>query len=209
MSSAFWWYVTRSTGITAWAICAGSVIFGLALSTRALGKNPTAPWLLDLHRYLGGLSVVFVGVHLGSLVADNYTHWGTADLFVPFATSWKSTAVAWGIVSFYLLLAIEITSLLKRHIPKRWWHRVHMTSFGLYVVSTIHLLTAGTDRLNRPLLYSVAASLGLVVFFTTMRTIAPKRRCRQTPRPAAPTNSPAQLRKTPSDSDRIAYASRA
>ena len=44
---------------------------------------------------------------------------GPAELFVPLASAWKPGAVAWGVVALYLLLAIEITSLLQRRIPRR------------------------------------------------------------------------------------------
>ena len=72
MNEQFWWYVSRSAGVVAWALALASVLWGIALATRALGPNPKAPWLLDLHRHLGGLTVLFTGIHLGALVADNY-----------------------------------------------------------------------------------------------------------------------------------------
>ncbi|MSW45983.1 MAG: ferredoxin-NADPH reductase, partial [Actinobacteria bacterium] len=53
-STKVWWYVSRSAGIVGWALCAASVLWGMALSTRALGRKPSAPWLLDLHRFIGG-----------------------------------------------------------------------------------------------------------------------------------------------------------
>ena len=66
------------------------MLWGIALATRALGPNPKAPWLLDLHRHLGGLTVLFTGIHMGALVADTYVHFGLADLLVPFASPWKT-----------------------------------------------------------------------------------------------------------------------
>ena len=49
-----WWYVSRASGVVAWLLAAMAVLWGLALSTRALGAKPRAPWLLDLHRFIGG-----------------------------------------------------------------------------------------------------------------------------------------------------------
>ncbi|MBK9180689.1 MAG: ferric reductase-like transmembrane domain-containing protein [Acidimicrobiales bacterium] len=175
MSQQFWWYVARASGIVAWALAAASVLWGLALSTRALGSKPRAPWLLDLHRFLGGLTVAFVGVHLVGLAADSYTHWGLADLFVPLASAWKPVAVAWGIVAFYLLVAVEVTSLLMKRLPRRVWHGVHLLSYGVYVLGTVHLFTAGTDRANPILQWSALASAAAVVFFTVYRVVGPGR----------------------------------
>ena len=66
-------------------------------------------------------------------------------MLVPFATSWHPVAVAWGIVGMYLLAAIEITSLLRSRVRPRTWRAVHLLSYVLLGVTTIHLLTAGTD----------------------------------------------------------------
>ena len=88
-SSQVWWHVARASGIVAWALAAATVLWGLALSTRALGPRPRAPWLLDLHRFLGGLTVVFVAVHLIGLWADSYVTFGYTELFVPMASAWR------------------------------------------------------------------------------------------------------------------------
>ena len=175
-STKLWWYVSRSAGIVGWALCAASVLWGMALSTRALGRKPSAPWLLDLHRYIGGLAVTFVGVHMVSLMLDPFVKFTIGDLLVPFAsTQYKPNAVAWGVVATYLLVAVEVTSLLKKRIPARLWRSVHLASYVLYAFATVHLLTAGTDRFNPVLRWTVLTSLGAVVFFTAYRLIGPGR----------------------------------
>jgi len=92
---------------------------------------------------------------------------------VPFTSSWNPVAVAWGVVGLYLLAAVELTSLLRKRIPKRWWKGIHMSSYGLYLVATIHLLTAGTDRHNPILLWSVVGATSAIVFFTVYRIVGP------------------------------------
>jgi len=170
-----WWYIARSAGVVAWALAALTVIWGLALSTRALGRRPGAPWLTDLHRFLGGLTVTFVGIHLVGLWADSYVEFGPVELFVPMASSWRPGAVALGVVAFYLLLAVEITSLAMRRLPKKWWKAIHLSSYAVYALGTVHLLTAGTDADNRVLLAAVLVSLGPILFFGWYRLIGPGR----------------------------------
>lgn len=174
-----WWFISRATGIVAWALLALAVLWGLALSTRALGRRTPAPWLLDVHRFLGGLAVVFTVVHFVTLSFDP---WMTSEYgykithaFIPFASSWKPGPMAWGIVAFYLLLAVELTSLLKKRLPQKVWRGVHLASYPLYAMATIHLLTAGSDTQNPFLQWSVLATVGLVVFFTVYRIIGPGR----------------------------------
>ncbi|RMH81966.1 MAG: ferredoxin-NADPH reductase, partial [Actinomyces sp.] len=64
MNPQVWWYASRASGIVAWILITASVMWGLTLSTRVLGKKATPAWLLDLHRYLGGMAVVMTGIHL-------------------------------------------------------------------------------------------------------------------------------------------------
>lgn len=156
------WYVARAAGLVTWYLLAASVIWGVLLSTRLLGRRARPKWLLDLHRFLGGLAVAFVGVHVGALLLDTYVHFGLAEVLVPFASSWKPGAVAWGIVGFYILIAVEVTSLLMKHLPRKVWHSIHLGSFGLFVVATLHLLTAGTDATNPIVRASIVVAVATV-----------------------------------------------
>ena len=115
------WYVARSSGIVAWATVTASILWGLALSSRLVRKRGVPAWLLDLHRYLGTLSLVFVLVHLFGLWADNFVYFGPSEMFVPMKSPWKTGAVAWGIVAFYFLAAIQISSWLMRHTLLQWF----------------------------------------------------------------------------------------
>ena len=169
LATQLWWYTARSAGIVSWALLTLSVLWGLALSTKVFGKRPRPNWLLDLHRFLGGTAVVFVVIHVVSILLDTFVHFGIADVLVPFASSWKPTAVAWGIVGFYLLLAIEITSLLRSRISKRAWRMTHYLSFPLFVFATIHALTAGTDRNTLLMRYGIIVSAAAVLILTLIR----------------------------------------
>lgn len=139
------WYLARAAGLVSWALLTSSVLWGLAISTKSFRSVARPAWLLDLHRYLGGLATVFVGVHVVALIADSYVHFGLADVLVPMASSWRTSAVAWGVVSLYLLLAVELTSLARRRLPRRAWRATHALAFPLFVTGTVHMLTAGTD----------------------------------------------------------------
>lgn len=186
MDPHLWWYVARASGIVGWALVTASVVYGLWVSLRLTRTRPRPAWVLDLHRFLGGLSVVFVGVHLAGLVADSYAHFGLSELLVPFASSWKPTAVAWGIVGVYLLVAVEATSLLMRRLPRRLWHAIHLSSYGIFAVSTVHMFTAGTDAGNAVLQWSAAAGTAAVLFLTITRVLSGRPPRRQIVVPTAP-----------------------
>ena len=177
MRSQTWWYAARAGGIVAWALASLTVIGGLQLSTR-LVRKPAPSWVLDVHRFLGGLTVVFVGVHLVGLAADQFIGFGPVELLVPFASSYKPAAVALGVVGLYLLLAIEITSLAMRKMPRRVWHAVHLTSFVLFVVATVHGVTTGTDRHNPAFQWACLLTAALVLMMSLVRIWSPRRAAR-------------------------------
>lgn len=176
VNEQMWWYAARASGLVSWFLCTLAVVWGLALSTRLLGKRPAPAWLLDLHRFLGGLATIFAIVHVGALVLDSYVHFGLADVLVPLASSWKPGPVAWGIAAFYLLLAVEVTSLLRRRLSNHLWKLVHAASLPLWVVSVMHLLTAGTDATNPAVRSAVMLSTGAVLFLTLVRVLSPRPR---------------------------------
>ncbi len=187
MNSQVWWFVARSAGIVAWLLVTLSVCWGLLLSTRLLAKSTPAPWLLDLHRFLSTLSIVFTAVHLGGLVLDDYVYFGLAELFVPFAYEAQAGDVAWGIVALYLLIAVESTSLLMRRIPRRMWRSVHRLSFLVYGFATMHGWRAGSDTGNPLYAVAVVASV-FVVTFLTLAMLLGARPSRSPSRPSAPTS---------------------
>ncbi len=170
-----WWFVARSSGIIAWALLTLSVCWGLLLSTRLLSRRVSPAWLLDLHRHLGGLAVVFTGIHLVGLVADSYVTFGWAEIFIPMASSWKPGAVAFGVVAFYLLLAIEVTSLAMRRLPRSLWRWVHRSSFVLFGFATYHGIAAGTDAGNAWYRIATWTSICIVVTLTLVLVFVARR----------------------------------
>lgn len=180
-----WWYVARASGIVAWVMLAAAVIWGILFATRFLGSKVRPAWTLDLHRWLGGLSVTFTAVHVAGLILDDYVDFGAREILVPMASSWRPMAVAWGIVAAYALIAVQATSLAMKRLPRRLWKWVHMSSFGLFFVASMHAGLAGSDVGNRLYLVTAALIVMSVVFASAYRVLVSDRRA-PTPRRARP-----------------------
>jgi predicted ferric reductase len=172
------WYTARASGLVAWAVLTASLAVGLALSSRLVRRRGAPAWLLDLHRFLGTLTVVFVVVHLVALWADSFVYFGPRELFVPLASAWRPGAVAWGVAGLYLLAAIQLTSWLMPWLPRRLWHTIHLSSLALFVMATVHGFASGADRANLAVQW-VALSFGvIVVFLVVFRVTGPRRAAR-------------------------------
>ena len=171
MNPQFWWYVARASGIVAWLMLTASVLWGIVLSTRAFPRTRRPAWLLDLHRWLGGLTLSFVAIHIAALVADNFTPFGLGDVTIPFASSWRPAPVALGVVSMWLLVAVQLTSLGMRRLPRKFWRAVHLSSYGTFVLATLHGAFAGTDRNARLFILTGALSVAVVVWSAGYRWV--------------------------------------
>lgn len=165
MTSQFWWYVARASGMVAAVLLVLTLIWGLLITTKLIDRRGLPAWLTDLHRYLGGLTVVFIAVHLVSLVFDNFLVFSWSDLFVPFASSWKAGPVAWGIGAFWGMVVVEGSSLVQRKMKRSLWRGLHYLSYPVAVMAALHAVQAGTDAGN--VVFRVV-SIGLIGVLTAL-----------------------------------------
>jgi predicted ferric reductase len=178
MSPQFWWFLTRSSGIVAWIMLTLSVIWGIVLSTKAFPDQRRPIWLLAVHRWLGGLTMSFLAIHLVALVADSYVQFGLADITIPYATDWKPGAVALGVLGAWLLVAVELTSLAMRRLPRKVWRVIHLSSYVAFWLTAMHAAFAGTDA-TRPMYQITAAASILAVAWALMYRVANRRAVRR------------------------------
>jgi predicted ferric reductase len=181
MNPQFWWYLTRASGIIAWLMLTATVIWGILLSTKAFPNQRRPVWLLALHRWLAGLMMSFLAIHLVALVADSYVSFDVVDLAVPYASDWKPGAVALGVVAMWLLIAVQATSLAMRRLPRRFWRIVHLSSYVAFWLTSMHAAFAGTDT-NSWLYQGGAAASILAVAWALMYRLANRRAVRRAER---------------------------
>jgi DMSO/TMAO reductase YedYZ heme-binding membrane subunit len=197
MTEQFWWYVARASGMVAAVALVMTLIWGLLLTTKLIDRKGLPAWLTDLHRYLGGLSVVFIAVHMVALVFDNYLVFSWSDLFVPFASSWKAGPVAWGVGAFWGLVIVEGTSLMQRRMKRSVWRGIHFLSYPVALMTALHAAQAGTDagnpvfRVVSIVLIGVLSALTIfrILYTPPKRSVLPGAGARRTPQPGATVGS--------------------
>lgn len=167
MSSQVWWIASRSAGLISWTMLSLSIVWGLQLSTKTMKKAIKRPWLLGTHQTLGGLATVFLLMHIVTLLFDKFTNFDLIDIIIPFSSSWHPVWVAWGIVGSWMLIAVELTSLIKKHLSKKVWHTIHMLSFVLWIVGTIHGFLSGPDSQSM-IAIAIAVFLAVPIIIMTI-----------------------------------------
>ncbi|MGB5759736.1 MAG: ferric reductase-like transmembrane domain-containing protein [Acidimicrobiales bacterium] len=175
MNPQIWWYVARASGIVGWLLLTATVIWGI-LTPAKLSDRQRPAWFLDLHRWLAGLTIGFVAIHLAALIADSYVEFGIVDLLVPFASDWKPFPVAIGVLATWLLITIQATSLATKRLPRTVWRKIHLTSYLTFFLTSLHGTLAGTDATNTVYQATSIAALAAVIFTTLFRIMTRRRR---------------------------------
>ena len=92
--------------------------------------------------------------------------------------NWHPLAVTLGVIKMYLLVAVEVSSIFREHLS-RAWRAIHLLSYALFGVTSIHALTAGTearDLLSNSVVIVVGACVVFVAALLLVWRSAPRRR---------------------------------
>ena len=139
------WYLTRASGAVALLLLTASVVLGVANTTR--WKTDRWPRFLvyGLHRNVTLLALVFTVIHVITTIADSFAPIGVVDTFIPFLSPYRPFWLGLGTVAFDLLLALIVTSFLRRRIGTRAWKAVHWLAYASWPVAMMHSLGTGSD----------------------------------------------------------------
>jgi sulfoxide reductase heme-binding subunit YedZ len=141
----FLWYVTRTFAVSAYLALTLAVIIGTVRSiARVTGERVS--WMLDeLHIILAVLSGFLLAGHLLGLVFDPFLTFGLNNILFPGDQPIAPFAVNLGVFGMYALVALLLTSALRRSIPYSAWRAVHYISFVAFILVTLHGWIVGSD----------------------------------------------------------------
>jgi DMSO/TMAO reductase YedYZ heme-binding membrane subunit len=155
------WYVARATGIVTLGLLTASVLIGILTSFR--WSSPTWPRFVVefIHRNVSLLVLVFLAVHVVTVVADGFAPIRWIDVVVPFVSAYRPFWLGLGAVAFDLLLALVVTSLVRHRLGYTTWRLVHWLAYLCWPVAVLHGLGTGSDTKS-----------GLVLLFTAVCVVA-------------------------------------
>jgi sulfoxide reductase heme-binding subunit YedZ len=172
LTSPYFWYTTRATGIVALVLFTLVVALGTLVANRVGGTMVGRFELNELHRSISVVAMVFLVIHIISTIADSYVSTGILSVFVPMTSSYQRVAVAIGAVAFDLILAVWISSLLKVRIENRSWRFIHWFSWLAFIAAIVHSFLIGTDTANGFGLALVALCAAAVLAAALWRYVA-------------------------------------
>ncbi|HXZ61301.1 MAG TPA: ferric reductase-like transmembrane domain-containing protein, partial [Acidimicrobiales bacterium] len=167
-SSALW-YLTRSTGLVSLILLSATVVMGTIASVGWTTEQWPRFLSQAVHRNLSLFCLALVGIHIVSTVGDGYVPIGIADAVIPFRSPYRPIWVGLGALAFDMLLAVAVTSGLRRRIGTSAWRGVHWLAYVCWPVAVVHGLGSGSDpRLPGALLVFVLC-VGSVAAAVTWR----------------------------------------
>jgi len=165
------WLLARASGLTAYGLLTASVLAGLVLKSRPLGRALKPAPTLDVHRFLALLGLGMLALHGGTLLLDRTLRMPLAGLFVPGASPYRAAAVALGVIAAELMALIYVSFLLRSRIGARNWRRLHWATYLVFLLATVHGLAAGTDSPQAWAHDLYLGAVGAVAFATAWRTL--------------------------------------
>ena len=115
------WYLTRSAGVVATLLLTTSVVLGIVDFSRWSAQGWPRFLTDTLHRNVSMLALVMVVVHVITTVADGFAPIGFQDAIIPFLSPYRPLWLGLGALSFDLLLAVTVTSLMRKRLGYRTW----------------------------------------------------------------------------------------
>jgi sulfoxide reductase heme-binding subunit YedZ len=167
-----YWYLTRSTGTVALLLLSGTIVLGV-IDVRRFSTPDWPRFLVDsLHRNVALLAMVFLGLHILTSILDSFASISLLDAFIPFAGSYRPFWLGLGAAAFDLLLAVTITSLLRRRMGYGTWRAIHWLTYASWPVALLHGLGTGSDIKTTWMLALTLACLAVVLGAVLVRVAA-------------------------------------
>lgn len=140
-----YWYLTRASGAVSLILLTGAVIIGIAAIARL--RTPGLPrFVIDgLHRTASLLALVFLIVHILTAVLDSFAPISLVDAVIPFVGTYRPLWLGLGAVAFDLLLAVTVTSLVRRRLGHGAWRGIHWLAYACWPIAVVHGFGTGSD----------------------------------------------------------------
>jgi predicted ferric reductase len=155
-----YWYLTRSSGAVALVLLTLTLVLGV-VDVRRWSTETWPRFVVDsLHRNVSLLALAFLGLHILTAVLDSFAPISLINAVIPFTGSYRPFWLGLGALSFDLMLAVIITSLLRRRMGHATWRAVHWLAYASWPIALLHGFGTGSDVKST---WMLAISIGCLV----------------------------------------------
>jgi sulfoxide reductase heme-binding subunit YedZ len=175
-----YWYLTRGTGAITLILLTLSVALGIA-NVRGVRTAAVPRFVFGaVHRSVSLLAVAFLFVHVATTLLDGFVPIHVIDAIVPFGAAYRPFWLGLGAVSSDLVIAVVLTSLLRRRLGYGAWRATHWLAYASWPVAVLHAVGTGSDAGATWMLVIIIAC-ATVVTVAVITRLADLRTLRATP----------------------------
>ena len=139
------WYLTRATGLVSLIVLSATVVLGTVASVGWTTDRWPRFLSQSVHRNLSLFCLALIVIHVVSTVGDGYVPIVITDAVIPFRSPYRPIWVGLGALALDMLLAVAITSALRRRIGVAAWRGVHWLAYACWPIAAVHGLGSGSD----------------------------------------------------------------
>ncbi len=155
-----YWYLTRSSGAVTLLLLTLTLTLGV-VDVRRFSSPAWPRFVVDsLHRTASLLALAFLAIHILTSVLDSFAPISLIDAFIPFTGTYRPFWLGLGAVASDLMLAVLITSLLRRRMGHATWRATHWLAYASWPIALLHGFGTGSDVKGTWLL---ALSIGCLI----------------------------------------------
>jgi len=165
------WYCVRALGFLAYLVLAGSVLYGLLLSTKILDAIAHRPVSFALHKDLAIVALILGTLHGLLLTFDQSFNFTPIAIIVPFQSPYAPIPVGIGQLTLYGSAIVTASFYVRRHIGQRTWRVLHYFTFLAFIGSAVHGILSGTDGGTQWAFWLYLLTVTAAIFLTTYRIV--------------------------------------
>lgn len=140
-----YWYLTRSSGAVSLILLTLALVLGVV----DVGRYSSVAWprfVVDsLHRNASLLALAFLGVHIVTAVLDSFAPISIVNAIIPFTGSYRPFWLGLGALSFDMIVAVILTSLMRRSMGHSTWRSIHWLVYASWPIALLHGFGTGSD----------------------------------------------------------------
>jgi sulfoxide reductase heme-binding subunit YedZ len=167
-----YWYLTRSSGAVALILLTLTVVLGV-VDVRRWSSDRWPRFVVDsLHRNVSLLALAFLSLHILTAMLDSFAPISLANAVIPFTGAYRPFWLGLGALSFDLMLAVILTSTLRRRVGHATWRAVHWLSYASWPLALLHGFGTGSDVKDTWLMAISLGCLGAAIAAVLVRIAA-------------------------------------
>jgi len=165
------WLLARAAGLSAYILLTASMVAGLTLKSRILGRAVRPAAITDVHRTLAIAGLGALALHGIALVLDSTVTITPLALLIPGLSPYRPVLTGVGVVAGEFMALITASFWVRKRIGTKVWRKLHWFSYAAFVAASVHGIGSGSDS-GRPAVMGIyAGALAAVVAGTAWRAL--------------------------------------